>query len=171
MNKFIKNIILESEEFNDKNDLFKPNGLNKRRQKQEEERKNFLSKINLNLKEIKIAYQNENWKSNPEKLFLRFFSQFHLDKKYDEFWNGYFLLDENNKRRIAWDLKNHVFYISYHDIWQIFKEQFKWNYNKIQNFMRKMLEEHFNLNDFFTPRRARILHWSPKPEYFINHHN
>jgi hypothetical protein len=151
MNKLIKHIILELEEessFN--NDFFKPKGIEQRKQKQIEERKEFLIKIESGLKNIKIAYQNKDWDSEPERLFLEIFSKFHLDKEYDENWKGYFLLDGNNERRVYWELESHIVWLSRDYIWKIFEKLFKWDYRETQSFIKNMLNEHSKLGSF-TP--------------------
>jgi hypothetical protein len=139
---------LEAEEFNDNNDFFKPKGIKQRIKKQEEERKILCSKIELGLENIRTAYKNKEWKSEPEKLFLEIFSKFSLDKEYDKNWEGCYLLDGDNKRRVFWDLKHYDFCLSYGYIWDIFQNKFDWNYDEVQSFMKDMLNEYFKLGSF-----------------------
>jgi hypothetical protein len=141
---------LEAEEdFN--NDFFNPKGIKQRIQKQEEERKKFLSKVEAGLKNIKNAYKDKDWKSEPERLFLEIFSTLHLDKKYDKKWNGCYLLrTKNNERRIIWDSINHVVWISSNYIWEIIEKQFELNYSETRSFMKDILKKYFKLRTF-TP--------------------
>ena len=149
MNKFISNILKENDENID--DFFKPKNLKSREERHLKEIQEFPSKITASLSKIKSDYENKKWDSKPEKLFLELFSKLHVDEKYDENHEGYYLANNENKIRGFFSFKYQEFFISYDYIWVIFEERFLWNYDEIQSFTKDMLNEHFKLNGF-TPR-------------------
>lgn len=122
----------------------------------EERQREIVTKIQSGLQNIENDYGNEDWDSEAKKMFLEIFSKLHLNEKYNKNWNGYFLKNESNKRRCFFNLEYDRFWVSYDDIWRIFEERFCWEYNKIQRFMKTMLNEHFKLNGF-TPFNASFI--------------
>ena len=154
MNKFISNILKENEESID--DFFKPKNLKSREEKYEKEKQELLNKLKIGLSKIKSDYENKKWNSEPEKLFLELFSKLHVNENYDEIKDGYFLVNNHNKRMCFLDLKYQEIDMSYTYIWQIFKDEFHWNHSEIQSFMKDMLNEHFKLYDF-TPYKVSTI--------------
>jgi len=148
MNQLIKKILLENEE--DIDSFFKPKNISSRKEKLQKEREEFFSKIKSGLSKIKTDYENQNYQSESEKLFLEFFSQLHLDEKCVKEWYGYFLKNDKNNKRCFFKLDVQYFDISYKYIWSIFRKQFSFGYRDIQSFMRNMLNKYLKLNEF-TP--------------------
>jgi len=149
MSKFINKILKESEENID--DFFKPKNLNSREEKFEKEKQEILDKIKIGLSKVKADYGNKNYHSESEKLFLELFSKLHVDKNYDEKYEGYYLKNDRNERICFFDLKYEELDVSNAYVWSVFETEFQWNYNKTRSFMKDMLNEHFKLNGF-TPR-------------------
>lgn len=150
MNKFISEILKETKEIND-DPFFQPKDIQKRNEEERKKRKEILSKIEIGLQNIKIFYENKNYNSEEEGLFLEIFSKLHVNKRYDKRLKRYFLKDESDINICFFDLKNDVFWSSYDCIWKILVKKFHWKYDEIQYFMKVMLNEHFKLNKF-TPR-------------------
>ena len=151
MRNFINKILKEAESFSD--DFFQSKHVNKRKEEFEKElskRKiETLSKIIKGLKGVRIAYDNNNWSDDKEKLFLELFSKLHVDDKFfhNKYEYGYFLLDSSNFRKCSYDLKNNVFWISYSSIWRVFETRFDMSFHDIQSLMNDLLKEHFKLYD------------------------
>jgi len=145
MNKFISNILKESNESID--DFFKPKNLKSREEKYENEKQEFPSKITAGLSKIKNDYKNKKWDSEHEELFLELFSHLHIDEKYDENYNGYFLRNDVNSKRGLFDLEIQIFFMSI-SIWLKFDNKFNWDYLEIHSFMKIMLVKYFKLNEF-----------------------
>lgn len=149
----VEKIIKESRVANDP--FFQPK-IKKRNEeikKQKEElkrkRKEIISKIKLGLQNIKKDYENENWGSNEEKLFLKMFSKLHLHIKFLKQFESYevwSLDDKNNRRKGFFDIESELLYVSDRSIWNIFKHKFNLKDNKIQSFMQKMLTKYFEIN-------------------------
>lgn len=85
-----------------------------RREEEEEEKlKEIMSKVELGLLEIKLAYKKSKQNSKLKELFLNSFSKLHINKIYDEKYHGFFLLNENNVEMCFFDLRFYQFYVSY----------------------------------------------------------
>jgi len=146
MNKFISNILKESEESID--DFFKPKNLKSREEKLEKGRQKYVNKLKSGLSRIKSDYENENYHSEFEELFLEIFSQLHVDEKYDEIQNGYFLVNTHNKSMCLLDLEWNLFEISTKHIWDVFENKFELHYLNVQTSMKEMFDKYFNLDEF-----------------------
>lgn len=70
----------------------------------------------------------------------------HLDEIYDEKYDGYFLLNENNDQICFFYLRIKFFVSSYEYIWKIFEDKFNWQPNKPLQFIQRMLSKYFNLS-------------------------
>jgi len=134
--------------YEDIDDFFKPKNLKSREEKLEKERQTYVDKLKLGLSKIKSDYKNKESHSEFEKLFLELFSQLHVNEKYDEAFDGYFLKNNENETRCLLDLNYKEFSISYAYIWLCFEEKFKWENNEIKSFMENMLNEYFKFNEF-----------------------
>lgn len=150
MHEFINKILKEAEKAMNDDSFFKPKDIKKRMEGENKKRKELTSKIKLGLQNIKEAYENKDWNSEQEKLFLQIFFKLRLDEKYNKQWSGYFLKDENNTKKCSFNLKDDRFWCSYEYVWEFFSREFRWNYDEIQQFMKQMLKEHFKLYEF-TP--------------------
>lgn len=150
MSEFINNMLGESEENMNDDPFFRPKDMKKREKEEERKRKEILSKIQSGLQNIKISYENKNWDSKKEKLFLQIFSKFHSDGIYNEKYDEYSLQDKNNKINCVFNLKNEIFWISYGN-WLFFEKMFDRGYIEIQSFMKQMLNNYFKLYDL-TPK-------------------
>lgn len=149
MNRLINKILKEAKE----DDLFfQPKDISGRDEKLKRQREDILQKIELGLENIKVDYENKNWWSGEEKLFLQIFSEFHLDKRYDKFYEGYVLKNKKGRRTCTFNLKYHEFWVSYDHIWTIFGKKFDWDYIEMQSFVEDMLKKHFKVNEFTSVR-------------------
>ena len=60
---------------------------------------------------------------------------------------------KGDKCLFDYNLKSGEFWVNYKEIWSIFESEFGLNYYQIKEFIRDMVEQHFNLN-YTTPRRG-----------------
>jgi len=140
---FIKNIIKESEENVD--DFFKPKNLKSREEKRLKEYQVSLFKVKTGLSKIKYDYENENYHSEHEELFLNIFSKLHVheDIRYYERYAGCLLMNNKNEARCLFDFEYHIFYILFEHIWLAFRDKFNWDYDHIKKFLKEMLNSYF----------------------------
>lgn len=150
MDKFINKILKESEENIDDDPFFHPKDIQKKDEEIKRKCSEFLLKIKSGLRNIKISYENKNWELKEEKMFLKMFSNFHLNDVYDEQYKGYILLDEENIKMCVFDLENRLFSMSHEYIWLIFRRKFKYTYSETKLFMEQMLRKYFELYEFKT---------------------
>lgn len=143
MNKLINKILKEATK--DDDPFFQPKDISKRKEEKKKRQEELLSKIKLGLQNIKVAYENKNSSSESEKLFLKIFSKFHVNEKYDKTWDGYFLGNKDIKKICLFDLQYHRFWILYDHVWMIFRRRLNWNDDEIEGFMKNMLKEYFKL--------------------------
>ena len=149
MNKFINKILKEAEDFSD--DFFQSKHVNKRKEDFENElskrKREYLPKLIKGLKDVRIAYNNEYWESDKEELFLKLFSELHIEnilyRNNDEY--GYFLMNEHNNKECFYDLKSNYFWTDYSLIWKHFYIQYEMNYLDIELLIKNMIEKYFNL--------------------------
>ena len=149
MNKFINNILKEAE--NSSDDFFQSKHISKRKKDFEKglakKKKEAVYKLTKGLEEIKLSYDNKDWKDDKEELFLELFSRLHADKRFyqSNFQYGYCLLDENDDKICFYEFKNDNFWISYHSVWNAFNLQFVMTYHEIRTFMSDMVKKYFKL--------------------------
>jgi hypothetical protein len=151
----IRKILLESEEDNfSENDFFKPKKIEQRTKRREEERKEFLPKIILGLKNIKTAYQNKNWENKKEELFLEIFSKFHLNKKFDDEFVGYRLLDQSDHLTAILGVNSSETYLSIEYVWDAFEsksKEFSREPRKLQLFIKSLFKKYFKIDTMPYP--------------------
>ena len=147
MNKFINKILREAEDSSD--DFFQSKHVNKRKESFEMLKKETISSLAKGLREIRIAYRNDNWSDDKEELFLKLFSKLHVSKNfYDKSYvKGYYLTDDHNNKICFYDLINSRLIISNSLVWGPFQKQFHMSYVESQPFVEKMLKKYFKLNN------------------------
>jgi len=92
------------------------------------------------IRAIKLKHLNgdlDNLKE-IEKSFLSFFND--LIKDGD-------LYIKDNDIYFEYDLKHNEFWCSYDKVWSHLESKYNMNYVEICNFIKKLLEEHLNIND------------------------
>lgn len=154
MNKFIKKILKEADDYSD--DFFQSKHVNKRREERNKQikvkKKEALIKLKTGLKKIKVAYKSENWEDEREKLFLELFSKLHVDDKFyrDKNRYGYHLLDSNNIKRCFYDLERNTFWIDSRYIWgklNVLQTQLTGRRTGTQSLINELLRKYFKLYD------------------------
>lgn len=145
MNKLIDKILKEAEDFSD--DFFQSKHVNKRSEEFNKKSQEILLKLKSGLNKIKADYDNQNWKDEEERLFLKLFSNLHIDNNiYIKRTAGrYYLLDRKNNNVGHYSLKNNTFYVSHYNIYSKFYIIFNMNKITFISFIANMLEKYFSL--------------------------
>ena len=117
MSSFIDKILREAEDSSD--DFFQSKHVNKRREiikkKNMRKRNKSLSELKVGLENVKVAYNNKDWRNDEERYFLTLFSKLHVDNKFykSKYEEGYCLLNYNNNKECIHDLLTDNFFINY----------------------------------------------------------
>lgn len=167
MNKLINKILAESkskdlrEAAESDDPFFQPKDILKRveerknrRKKEKEKQREVLSKIELGLQNIKVAYENKKWESRREELFLQIFFKFHLQGTYNAKYKTWILLNEKNIKVGCFYVKTERLYISYNHVVKAFADEEnkwsekRWGVKKFKSFIKRMLDKYFKLNEF-----------------------
>ena len=154
MNRFINKILSEAEDSSD--DFFQSKHVNKRnediKKKLDDKRSKGPYILTSGLERIKIAYKNEDWKDDKEKLFLELFSELRVRKRLfkNKYYYGFCLLDANNNITCIYDIKLDAFRIDHRSIWNEFYFIFDMKDDDIQTFINDMLKKYFKLHDVLS---------------------
>ena len=97
------------------------------------------------------TFEQYNNIDEKEKLFLELTYLDDLEIKFDFIeYKEYIFYFYKDDYLFYQDKKNMKFYINYYKIWSVFESKFNINYEEIREFMKGMIDKHFNLKDY-TP--------------------
>ena len=154
MNKFINKILKEAEDSSD--DFFQDKHITKRQNELEKKKKRILIKLKRGFERIRIAYDNEDWKNEKEKLFLELFSNLH---PHDRFYigsaiMGYDILSNDRNYVFGfYDMIANNFFVNSTLIWVEFEDVFKMSHDDVQLLLSIMIKKYFNIQNV-TPYRS-----------------
>jgi hypothetical protein len=127
-------------------DFFRPKNLNSRIEKRKRERREIVLNLKKTLEQISLDYKNENWESEPERLFLEIFDNLKFSVSNEDFSFFYFskkeiLVPSSNVLTISFVRK--LAFLSRSEILKPFRTIFFWKEKEIIKFFREQIEKHF----------------------------
>lgn len=130
--------------------FFKPKNIRKRDEEVKKHHKELLMKVKLDLQNMKMNYENKNWESEEEKLFLLMFHKYHLVKEYDKNQTWQYLQDENNIYVCCFNCENNNFYAYSKAIWPFFTGKSYDELKIVRVIIEFMMQKHFKFSKFIV---------------------